>query len=124
MHNPPHPGEILLEDVIPALGITITEMARRLGFARETFSRILHGHAPISPDLAVRLERAVPMTCGRQSIEINQKSNGLHGLTDGYTQANPASTNNASNPIKSGTLATCSPTCTAANSSGHNGTST
>lgn len=58
MHNPPPPGEILLEDVIPALGITITEMARRLGFARETFSRILHGHAPVSPDLAVRLERA------------------------------------------------------------------
>ncbi|AZE69843.1 Antitoxin HigA [Pseudomonas synxantha] len=27
MHNPPHPGEILLEDVIPALGITITEIA-------------------------------------------------------------------------------------------------
>lgn len=59
MHNPPHPGEILLEDVIPALDITITEMARRLGFARETFSRILHGRAPVSPDLAVRLERAV-----------------------------------------------------------------
>ncbi|MCK1791871.1 HigA family addiction module antitoxin [Pseudomonas violetae] len=58
MHNPPHPGEILLEDVVPGLGITITEMARRLGYARETFSRILHGHAPISPDLAVRLERA------------------------------------------------------------------
>ena len=58
MHNPPHPGETLLEEVIPALAITITEMARRLGFARETFSRILHGHAPISPDLAVRLERA------------------------------------------------------------------
>lgn len=58
MHTPPHPGEILFEDVLPALGITITEMARRLGFARETFSRILHGRAPISPDLAVRLERA------------------------------------------------------------------
>lgn len=58
MHNPPHPGETLLEEVIPALAITITEMARRLGFARETFSRILHGHAPIRPDLAVRLERA------------------------------------------------------------------
>ena len=58
LHNPPHPGEILLEDVIPALDITITEMARRLGFARETFSRILHGGAPVSPDLAVRLERA------------------------------------------------------------------
>ncbi|AJZ93886.1 MULTISPECIES: HigA family addiction module antitoxin [Pseudomonas] len=56
--HPAHPGEILLEDVIPTLDITITEMARRLGFARETFSRILHGRAPVSPDLAVRLERA------------------------------------------------------------------
>jgi addiction module HigA family antidote len=50
--------QILLEDIIPGLGITITEIARRLGFAKETFSRILHGHAPVSPDLAVRLERA------------------------------------------------------------------
>jgi addiction module HigA family antidote len=58
MFNPPHPGETLLEDVLPALNISIAEFARRLGFARETLSRILHGHAPISPDLAVRLERA------------------------------------------------------------------
>jgi addiction module HigA family antidote len=58
MFNPPHPGETLLEDVLPALGIKIAEFARRLGFARETLSRILHGHAPVSPDLAVRLERA------------------------------------------------------------------
>ncbi len=58
MFNPPHPGETLLEDVLPALNISIAEFARRLGFARETLSRILHGRAPISPDLAVRLERA------------------------------------------------------------------
>lgn len=58
MFNPPHPGETLLEDVLPELGISIAEFARRLGFARETLSRILHGHAPISPDLAVRLELA------------------------------------------------------------------
>lgn len=58
MHNPPHPGETLREDVLPALNITKTELARRLGFSRETLSRIMHGHAPISPDLAVRLERA------------------------------------------------------------------
>jgi addiction module HigA family antidote len=58
MFNPPHPGETLLEDVLPALGIKIAEFARRLGFARETLSRILHGRAPVSPDLAVRLERA------------------------------------------------------------------
>ncbi|MDT4820596.1 Antitoxin HigA [compost metagenome] len=58
MFNPPHPGETLLEDVLPALGLSIAELARRLGFARETLSRILHGRAPISPDLAVRLELA------------------------------------------------------------------
>ncbi|CDZ93850.1 HigA family addiction module antitoxin [Pseudomonas saudiphocaensis] len=58
MFNPPHPGETLLEDVLPELGISIAELARRLGFARETLSRVLHGHAPISPDLAVRLELA------------------------------------------------------------------
>ncbi|MET3647983.1 HigA family addiction module antitoxin [Phyllobacterium ifriqiyense] len=56
--NPPHPGQTLLEDVLPVLAISVTELARRLGFARETLSRIMHGHAPISPDLAVRLERA------------------------------------------------------------------
>ncbi|SFU94820.1 HigA family addiction module antitoxin [Pseudoduganella namucuonensis] len=56
--NPPHPGEILLEDVLPALNMSGTEFARRLGLARETLSRIMHGRAPISPDLAVRLERA------------------------------------------------------------------
>ncbi|PMR80974.1 HigA family addiction module antitoxin [Halomonas urumqiensis] len=56
--HPPHPGETLREDVLPALEISVTEMARRLGLARETLSRILHGRAPISPDLAVRLERA------------------------------------------------------------------
>jgi len=58
LYNPPHPGETLLEDVVPALDMSIAELARRLGLARETLSRILHGHAPISPDLAVRLERA------------------------------------------------------------------
>lgn len=56
MFNPPHPGETLLEDVFPELDISIAEVARRLGFARQSLSRIVHGHAPVSPDLAVRLE--------------------------------------------------------------------
>jgi addiction module HigA family antidote len=58
MFNPPHPGETLLEDVLPALDVSITDLAKRLSYSRETMSRIVHGHAPISPDLAVRLERA------------------------------------------------------------------
>lgn len=58
MHNPPHPGEILREDVFPELGLKITTAARGLHYSREMLSRILNGRAPISPDLAVRLERA------------------------------------------------------------------
>ncbi|RPV48983.1 addiction module antidote protein, HigA family [Pseudomonas aeruginosa] len=58
MFNPPHPGETQLEDVLPALGISIAELARRLGFVREILSRTLHGRAPITADLAVRLELA------------------------------------------------------------------
>lgn len=58
MHNHPHPGELLREDVLIPLGIEVSEAARRLGMSRSSLSRVIHGHAGISPDLAVRLERA------------------------------------------------------------------
>ncbi len=58
MKNHPHPGELLREDVLLPLGIEVTDAATRLGMSRTTLSRVLHGHAGISPDLAVRLERA------------------------------------------------------------------
>lgn len=57
MHNPPHPGEII-RGMLPELNIKIAEMARRLHFSREMLSRVINCRAPISPDLAVRLERA------------------------------------------------------------------
>ena len=56
MHNPPHPGETLREDVLPALGLTITEAAKQLGVTRAAFSRVLNEHAAISPEMALRLE--------------------------------------------------------------------
>ncbi|HWK70653.1 MAG TPA: HigA family addiction module antitoxin [Burkholderiaceae bacterium] len=56
MHNPPHPGETLREDVLPALGLSVAEAARQLGVSRVALSRVLHGHAAISVDLARRLE--------------------------------------------------------------------
>lgn len=55
MHNPPHPGETLKEDVLPALGLTVTEAAAQLGVARVTLSRMINGHAAISADMAIRL---------------------------------------------------------------------
>jgi len=55
MHNPPHPGEILKHDVLPELGLSVTEAARQLGVTRVMLSRILNGKAGISPDMALRL---------------------------------------------------------------------
>ena len=58
MKNHPHPGELLREDVLLPLGIEVTEAAERLGMSRTALSRVINGHAGISPDMAIRLERA------------------------------------------------------------------
>jgi addiction module HigA family antidote len=57
MHNPPHPGSILREDVLPELGLSVTEAAKQLGVSRNSLSRVLHEHAAISPEMALRIER-------------------------------------------------------------------
>jgi antitoxin HigA-1 len=57
MYNPPHPGETLREDILPALGLTVKEAAEQLGVARPSLSRVLNGHAAISPEMALRLEQ-------------------------------------------------------------------
>ena len=56
MFNPPHPGETLRDDVLPALGVKVTQAAEQLGVSRVALTRVLHGHAGISVDLARRLE--------------------------------------------------------------------
>ena len=56
MYNPPHPGETLRDDVLPALGLTVTKASQELGINRVTLSRVLNGKAGISVDLALRLE--------------------------------------------------------------------
>lgn len=58
MNNPVHPGEILREDVLADLGLGVSETASRLGVSRVSLSRVLHGHARISSNLAIRLEAA------------------------------------------------------------------
>lgn len=57
MFSPPHPGQTLKEDVLPALGLTVTQAAEQLGVARVTFSRVVNGHAAVSADMAIRLEQ-------------------------------------------------------------------
>ena len=58
MKNPPHPGRSIRENCLAPLGLSVTEAADVLGVARHTLSRVLNGHAAISPDMAIRLEKA------------------------------------------------------------------
>ena len=52
---PTHPGEILREDVLPALGLSVSEAARQLRVSRQTLHRILAGTSAVTPEMAVRL---------------------------------------------------------------------
>ena len=56
MHNPPHPGLTLRDDVLPALGLSVTQAAEQLDVARVTLSRVINGRAAISPEMALRIE--------------------------------------------------------------------
>ncbi len=58
MLSPPHPGANLKEDVLTPLGLSVTETAKALGISRKTLSEIVNGKSSITPDIAVRLERA------------------------------------------------------------------
>jgi antitoxin HigA-1 len=53
MFNPPHPGE-LLREYLPD-GMTIEEVARRLGVSRVQLSRVLNGRSAVSADMAIRI---------------------------------------------------------------------
>ena len=56
MCNPPYPGLTLRDDVLPALGLSVTGAAAQLDVARVTLSRVLNGRAAISPEMALRIE--------------------------------------------------------------------
>lgn len=58
MFDPPHPGEILSEDCLRPLGLTVTAAAKPLGVTREAFSDLLNDRSGILPERAVRLELA------------------------------------------------------------------
>lgn len=63
MHEPLHPGEMLKEDFIEPMiannsGLTITKIAEDLGIGRNTLSNLINCHSGISPEMALRLEKA------------------------------------------------------------------
>jgi antitoxin HigA-1 len=62
MHNPAHPGEIVREDCLKPLGLTVTAAAEALGVTRKALSDLLNGHTGVSPDMAIRLEKVFGST--------------------------------------------------------------
>lgn len=60
--KPTHPGEILREDVLKPLNLTVTEAAKKLGVTRKTLSLLLNCKASMSPDMAIRVAKATETT--------------------------------------------------------------
>lgn len=58
MHNPPHPGEVLKNEVIRPRGLSVKDAAVQFSMSRSALSRVLNGKAAMSPRLAARLEEA------------------------------------------------------------------
>lgn len=62
MKNPPHPGRIVRQDCLEALGLTVTEGARILGVTRQALNNLVTARAGISPEMALRLSKAFGST--------------------------------------------------------------
>ena len=60
--KPTHPGAILKEDYLVPLALTVTDMAAKLVVSRKTLSKILNENGAITPDMALRLSRALGTT--------------------------------------------------------------
>ena len=58
MKPPPHPGRIVRQECIDALGLTVTAAAKGLGVTRKALSELVNGKSGISPEMAVRLSKA------------------------------------------------------------------
>ena len=58
MKNPPHPGLSVRHDCLEPLGLGVTAAARKLGVSRKQLSDVVNGRAGISPEMAIRLDKA------------------------------------------------------------------
>ena len=58
MTDPPHPGEIIREECLAPLGLSVTEGAKVLGVTRQALNNLVNEKAGLSPEMAIRLEKA------------------------------------------------------------------
>lgn len=58
MAAPSHPGQFIRMEIIEPLGLSVTDAARALGVGRPALSNLLNRHASLSPEMALRVEKA------------------------------------------------------------------
>jgi len=58
MKNPPHPGDLIRTEIIEALGLSVSKAAVILKVRRATLSDLLHAKAALTPEMALRIEKA------------------------------------------------------------------
>jgi antitoxin HigA-1 len=62
IHNPAHPGEIVREECLKPLNLSVTAAAEALGVTRKALSDLLNAHTGVSPEMAIRLEKVFGST--------------------------------------------------------------
>jgi addiction module HigA family antidote len=106
---PIHPGEIVREDVLPALGLSVSEAARRLGISRQQLHRVLACTHPITTEMALRLGKLAGNGPGLW-LRMQQAYDLWHveqRLTEDLARIKPAASGSSSasqgtNPVKVG----------------------
>jgi addiction module HigA family antidote len=58
MKNPPHPGHLIKAEILEAHELNVTEGAKALRVTRPALSAVLNGRASLTPDMALRIEKA------------------------------------------------------------------
>ena len=58
MKNPPHPGDLIKTEIIEALDLNVSKAAEIMKVRRATLSDLLHGKAALTPEMALRIEKA------------------------------------------------------------------
>jgi addiction module HigA family antidote len=58
MKNPPHPGGLIRREIIEPLALSVTAVADILGVSRQAVSGLLNGHTDLTPEMALRIEKA------------------------------------------------------------------
>jgi addiction module HigA family antidote len=56
--TPPHPGEFFRDEILDELGLSVSKAAKILGVRRATLSDLIHSKASLSPEMALRIEKA------------------------------------------------------------------